>query len=128
MKEQQLFNYLKDSYLSDLTSATNHMSRWDCVSDIHKVRIELKCRRTHYSTLLLEKKKYDAMIRSVDGSNYRPLYINSTPKGIYSFDLSKIKPKWITNKINPATTDFSNNVKVIKEVAYLSISESTEIK
>tara|TARA_R110001599_G_C11786187_1_gene613161 strand:+ start:66 stop:452 length:387 start_codon:yes stop_codon:yes gene_type:complete len=128
MKEQELFNYLSNKYISDLTTATSRMSRWDCVSDAHKVRIELKCRKTHYDTLLLEKKKYDAMISSVNGSNYRPLYINSTPKGIYSFDLLKIKPKWITNNLNPATTDFSNNSKVTKEVAYLSIKESTEIK
>jgi len=128
MVEQELFTYLKVKYLSDLTSAEDSMSRWDCVSDYSKVRIELKCRKTHYNTLLLEKKKYDAMIQSVKGSGYRPLYINSTPKGIYSFDLSTIKPKWVVNDLNPATTDFSNNKKVFKEVAYLEIRESVKIK
>jgi hypothetical protein len=128
MREQELFTYLKSKYLSDLTSAEDSMSRWDCVSDYSKVRIELKCRRTHYNTLLLEKKKYDAMIKSVEGSGYRPLYINSTPKGIYSFDLSEIEPKWSVNNLNPATTDFSNNEKVSKEVTYLDVSKSIEIK
>ena len=128
MNEDKLFEYLKSNYLSDLITASNPMSRWDCVSDMHKVRIELKCRRTHYITLLLERKKYEAMLKSVKVNGYRPLYINSTPNGIYSFDLSKIKPKWIINKKNPATTDFSNNIKVIKEVAYLPIIESNMIK
>ena len=128
MDEDKLREYLKLNYLKDLQKATNPMSRWDCVSDIHKLRVELKCRRTHYNTLLLEKKKYDAMLKSVKVNNYRPLYINSTPNGIYSFDLSKIKPKWITNKKNPATTDYDNNEKVIKEVTYLPISESDIIK
>ena len=128
MVEKELFTYLKNMYLADLTFAEDSMSRWDCVSDHSKVRIELKCRRTHYDTLLLEKKKYDAMIESVKGSGYRPLYINSTPKGIYSFDLSEIKPKWIVNNLNPATTDFSDNGKVYKEVAYLELDKSTKIK
>ena len=128
MNEQKLFQYLKDNYLSDLVLANNPMSRWDCYSIKHKVRIELKCRRTHYDTLLLERKKQDAMIEATQGTQYRPLYINSTPKGIYSFDLSKIKPRWITNRLNPATTDFFNSMKVVKEVAYINIKDGKQIQ
>jgi hypothetical protein len=128
MNEQKLFQYLKDNYLPDLVLANNPMSRWDCYSIKYKVRIELKCRRAHYDTLLIEKKKYDSMLQSVEGTQYRPLYINSTPKGIWSFDLNTIKPNWITNRLNPATTDFINNMKVVKEVAYININNGKEIK
>ena len=128
MNEQMLFQYLKDNYLPDLVLANNPMSRWDCYSIKYKVRIELKCRRAHYDTLLLERKKHQAMLQAIEGSNYRALYINSTPKGIYSFDLSKINPNWITNRLNPATTDFINNHKVVKEVAYINIKDGKEIQ
>lgn len=128
MNELKLFNYLKDNYISDLVLANNQMSRWDCYSIKHKVRIELKCRRVHYDTLLLEKKKYDAMLQATNNTAYRPLYINSTPNGIYSFNLRTINVKWITNSLNPATTEFINNNKVQKEVAYININTSTIIK
>jgi hypothetical protein len=58
--------------------------------------IEMKCRRTHYPTLLIEKKKWDylADIRARTGA--RTLYINSTPQGVYCFDLGAInEPEWL---------------------------------
>ena len=126
-KEQDLFDFLKQNYLPDLVKAKNQMSRWDCYSPKHKMRIELKCRRRHYPTLLIEKKKYDAMISESAKHNDIPSYINSTPKGIYFFDLSKVNPQWEINSRNPATTYWGGS-KIEKEVAYLHISQAREIK
>jgi hypothetical protein len=70
--------------------------------------IELKCRRTHYDRLLIEKKKWDylADIRARTGA--KTLYINATPKGIYQFDLGALlEPEWVLKSL-PITTDFSN--------------------
>ena len=66
MNEQNLFDYLQDNYYSDLMKATKQMSRWDCYSPNSLHRIELKCRGRHYNTLLIEKKKFDAMVLKCD--------------------------------------------------------------
>jgi hypothetical protein len=60
-------------------------------------------------------------------ANYRPLYINSTPNGIYVFDLSKITPSWITDNRMPKTTEFEQTDKVEKTYALISILEAKKI-
>lgn len=121
--EQKLFDYLKDSYYTDLVMARNPMSRWDCYSPSTKHRIELKCRRTHYDTLLLEKKKYDAIVMECLKHNDIPMYINSTPKGIYAFDLMSIEPLWEVKSLR-VTTDFSDQNWIYKKVMFLDINNS----
>lgn len=121
--EQLLFDWLEDNTYPNLLKAKNQMSRWDCYAPIFKHRIELKCRRTHYDTLLLEKKKYDAMILESDKHLDTPIYINSTPKGIYSFDLSLLKPEWETKRLRN-NTDFGNSQIIEKQVCFLRIEDS----
>lgn len=123
-KEADLFSWLKENVYPDLVKARNQMSRWDCYSPNSGHRIELKCRRKHYDTLLIEKKKYDAMIQKCEKHLDTPMYFNSTPKGIYSFNLYLVQPDWEINNKNPATTYFSNYEKIEKEVAYLQISQA----
>ena len=48
------------------------------------------------------------------------MYINSTPKGIFRFNLYLVNPKWEIQYHNK-TTHFSNNNKIAKEVAMLDI-------
>ena len=103
------------------------MSRWDCYSPLTSHRIELKCRKTHYKTLLLEKGKYDAMVLECEKHLDTPIYINSTPKGIYSFNLHLIEPIWEINNKNPATTYFNNREKIDKEVTYLHIEKAKQL-
>jgi hypothetical protein len=121
--EQLLFDWLEENIYPDLLKAKNQMSRWDCYAPFSKHRIELKCRRTHYDTLLLEKKKYDAMIEEAAKHLDTPIYINSTPKGIYSFDLSIIDPKW-EDKMLKSNTDFGNSEWIKKKVCFLKIEEA----
>ena len=90
----------------------------------HDAYIELKCRRTHYDYLMIEKKKWDylAEIRARTGA--RTLYINSTPKGIYQFDLGAINaPEWVLQTL-PDKTDFAGAKKISKFVGYLDIRHS----
>ncbi len=126
-QENDLFNWLKENVYSDLVKSKNPLSRWDCYSPNTGHRIELKCRKKHYSTLLLEKKKYDAMILECEKHLDIPIYINSTPEGIYSFNLNKICPTFEVNNKNPATTQFYNNNRVEKEVTYLEINEALKL-
>ena len=119
-REVELFEALKSEY-PDLTplSATD---RADGITS--NAYIELKCRRTHYPTLMIEKHKwqYLADIRARTGA--RTLYINSTPSGVYEFDLGALnEPQWLLHYL-PTKTDFAGSEKVEKWVGYLDVKES----
>jgi len=119
-REVELFEALKAEY-PDLTplSATD---RVDGVT--HNSFIELKCRRTHYDRLMIEKHKWEylADIRARTGS--RTLYICATPKGIYEFDLGAInQPEWFL-KVLPTSTDFAGGKLIEKPVGFIDIKES----
>jgi hypothetical protein len=125
--EEQLFDWLKEFVYFDLVKAKNQMSRWDCYSPKFRHRIELKCRRKHYDSLLIEKSKYDAMIFEAGKHLDIPMYINSTPEGIYSFDLLEIEPEWIFKSLR-ATTQFANNKNVLKKIAFLDIDNAIKLE
>jgi hypothetical protein len=115
--ERELFNYLKQ-IIPDLRKSENQFSSWDCSSQLLKARIELKCRRKHYDELLIEQMKYDNLIK------YKtPLYINSTPKGIYLWKLKEQSIEWSERPL-PKTTDFKTNENVNKRVGYLSVKNA----
>jgi hypothetical protein len=124
MIESELFKYLKDKYIPDLSKGKEYSS-FDCYSVKYKMFIELKCREVHYDTLLIEKYKYERLISLSLGYGYKPYYINSTPKGIYSFKLD-IAPEWIS-KLLPKTTEFAENNKILKEVGYLDIKDAKQL-
>ena len=127
LRERELFELLQGSIFPNLVMSKNQFSKWDCYETNKRLRIELKCRRTHYPDLVIEKIKYDALIGKATRNNDRPLYINSTPEGIFLFDLSKFKSlKWF-KKSMPMTTEFSNKRYIQKEVAMLNISDSYNI-
>ena len=123
MKEQDLFDYLVDNYYPDLVKAKSKMSRWDCYSPETTHRIELKCRATHYDTLILEKKKYDAMVLKCNDNLDIPIYINYTPEGIYRFNLFEIKPNWEVKYLKKTTT-FANGNQIPKEIAMLPVIDA----
>lgn len=121
--EKELFDYLRANVYPDLVKSHKPMSRWDCYSPTFFHRIELKCRGKHYDTLLLEKKKYDALMRKCSDTIDTPIYINSTPQGIYRFDLFLIEPKWEVQYHNK-TTQFSQTNKIPKEVMMLPVVDA----
>ena len=126
MQESDLFEFLK-KVIPDLKKSEDQFSRWDCVSHKFQYRIELKCRKTHYDKLMLERDKYFALILSYVETGYKPLYINYTPKGVYVFDLSELNPEWTTDTRMPKTTDFDNNNRVEKTYTMLEIKNAKKI-
>tara|TARA_R100001369_G_scaffold31804_2_gene56346 strand:- start:701 stop:1090 length:390 start_codon:yes stop_codon:yes gene_type:complete len=122
-KEKDLFKYLTGCCYTDLLKARKQMSRWDCYSPETFHRIELKCRGVHYDTLLIEKKKYDAIVNKCNDNLDIPMYINSTPKGVYRFNLYLVDPVWEIQYHNK-TTQFANTNKIPKEVAMLDIKDA----
>lgn len=123
MNEQALYDWLVEFYYPDLVKATSPISRWDCYSPEFYHRIELKCRKTHYNQLIIEKKKYDALIKKCDDNLDIPMYINSTPEGVYRFNLYFVKPEWQVKKLR-ATTEFENNKWIDKEIALLDVIDA----
>ena len=126
MSELRSFEFLRLNFLPDLEKSADSFERFDCTSQSAKLHVELKCRRSHYNTLLIEKNKFDAIIVRSTQLQFSPCYINSTPQGIFGFNLSKIEPSWQT-ELMPATTDFSNTDKVEKVVGFLSVADSVHL-
>ena len=126
MSEKELFDYLQKNHIPDLEMSDEPMSHWDCYSAKYQYDIELKCRRTHYDDLLIEKMKYDNLISRATKYGTTPIYINSTPIGIYVFNLSAMQIDWQTKKM-PATTDFARKDKVDKVVGFLNLTKAKKI-
>ena len=88
-----------------LVDTSDNFSKSDCYDIETKNRIELKCRATHYDKLIIEKPKYEYLIKESKKFGDVPIYINSTPKGIFLFELEDLKLKWFEKPL-PKTTDF----------------------
>jgi hypothetical protein len=71
--------------------------------------------------------KYRKLIEQSAALELLPFYINSTPQGIYSFDLTELaEPVWTTRWM-PATSEFSNRAKVEKLVGYLLVEDAIKL-
>ena len=127
MNEELLFAFLREGFYSDLEKAPGIYDAFDCISKQAGHYIELKCRATHYDTLLIEEMKYRKLITQAAERDLIPFYINSTPLGVFSFDLMDVpEPEWF-NHWMPATTEFSRSNKVSKLVGYLPIEEAVQL-
>lgn len=128
MTEIELFNTLKDGYYPDLVMMNNQFSNFDCVSEDMGLYIELKCRNTHYDELLIEKYKYDRIVEQANMVGKIPVYVCSTPEGIWEFNLEYIKPNWEVRGNMPTTTEFDNKERIAKVVGYLPTFLGLKIK
>ena len=127
MNELILFDFLKFNLYPDLERAPGIYDAFDCTSQKAGHFIELKCRQSHYSTLLIEQMKYRKLIEQAYHRELLPFYINSTPLGIYSFDLTEIdEPYWFVREM-PATTKFDNKQTVEKVVGFLDTEEAIKL-
>lgn len=119
MKEQELFEYLKFKHFPDLAKSEGVYDSFDCTTNDRNLYIELKCRHTHYPELLIEEMKYRRLVSQA--GSMTPYYINSTPQGVWAFDLSRVpEPAWSERRM-PATTEFSNTRKIMKLVGFLHL-------
>jgi hypothetical protein len=125
-KEIDLFNFVKENFISDLQMSEVKYSRFDCYSLLYHMDIELKCRRTHYDDLLIERSKHDALLERSIKFSTRPVYINSTPLGVWAFYISHIRIKW-EEKDLPRNTDFGDQGKIKKEIGYLNIEDGIKL-
>ena len=127
MNEELLFAFLREGFYSDLEKAPGIYDAFDCISKQAGHYIELKCRATHYDTLLIEEMKYRKLITQAAERDLIPFYINSTPLGVFSFDLMDVpEPEWVSHWM-PATTEFARSNKVSKLVGYLPVEEAVQL-
>ncbi len=125
MTEQGLFDYIKARYLEDLEKSEHVYEYIDATSNGYRLTIELKCRHTHYDELILEKDKYESLVNRANDLGFTPFYINSTPKGIYAFNLRIIKVTWTTKRLPSSTVD--NGPAIDKEVGLLHIDKAVKL-
>ena len=97
-----------------------------CYHDAYNAEytVELKCRRKHYSTQMIEKHK----VNTNTGDTKTFLYVVSTPAGIFGFDISSLLASdynfnWETKKL-PATTDFGRTKWIDKVVGYIDVADA----
>lgn len=125
LTESALFDYIKTRYLEDLELSSDAFEYIDATTKTYRLVIELKCRHNHYDELVLEKDKYESLMQQADKLGYTPFYINSTPNGIYAFNLRKITVTWTTKRL-PAST-FNKAPAIDKEVAFLHIDKAVKL-
>jgi len=128
MNQQELLEELNNRFNLDLKDRDDdRFCRWDAESD--KYLAELKCRRTHYNTQMIEYSKLDCVKAEADKTNKDFLYCVSTPKGIYVFNISELCKSdynfnW-ENKRLPSNTEFSGQYHKNKKVGYIDIKDSS---
>lgn len=125
MTEASLFDYIKATYLDDLQKSEHEYEYIDATSDFYRLKLEIKCRHTHYDELIIEKDKYEALVQQAERLGYTPIYVNSTPQGIYAFNLRTITVTWTTKRL-PANT-FWDGQEIDKEIALLHIDKAVKI-
>jgi hypothetical protein len=125
MTEKSLFDYIKGKYVEDLEMSGDAFEYIDATSQTYRMKVELKCRHTHYDELILEKDKYESLMQQADKLGFTPFYINSTPQGIYAFNLRKITVTWTTRRL-PAST-YNKTAPVDKEIALLHIDKAVKL-
>lgn len=125
IKESELFEKLK-GYFPDLEKS-DQFDTWDCYTPEHKTIIELKCRHTHYDTLLIERAKWDALAHKRATEGLGTIYICSTPQGTWAWNLGAVEaPEWVLKRL-PRTTEHLARDWINKEVGYLHIDTATRV-
>ena len=96
--------------------------------------IEVKVRNKEYNSLLLEKKKYDSLLkkqieqRSFGFLDTKILYLNFTPKATYLFKISKHADyEWIKGEDNKYSV-MKERGKVIKSKTYLETTAGDKLE
>lgn len=121
MNEQELLARVEEVFKWGITKTENTYCRWDAESDSYLV--ELKSRRAHYNTQIIEYCKLDALMAEASKQDKTVMYIASTPRMILVFDITKLCSQsynfnW-ENKRLPAHTDFGKCNWIDKKVGYI---------
>ena len=56
-----------------------------------------------------------------------PMYICSTPQGVWAFNLNLIEPEWKNQTDLPTTTEFDDKSRRTKSVGFLPIQQGNRL-
>lgn len=119
--EKELFKFLK-LLVPDLERLSFY-STTDCWSEKKQVMIELKCRKKHYPIQILQRDKYEELIKYP-----KCRYIISSGDGIYSWDLKTLpEPEWYVKSLPMTSERNHNNDYIPKEVCFLDIKDAKKL-
>ena len=122
MIESQLRQLFKETIAPDLIKLEEY-DHTDAYSAKFNSNIEFKCLTKHHPRIMLEKAKYDEMIGL---SN--PRYVVSTPKGIWSFALDKLKNiEWIELQVHHSTYYHRETEYANKECTFLPLGWAKDL-
>lgn len=110
MIEPELIKLIQNSIIPDAVKLEEHHEA-DIYSQQMDLYAELKCVKSWYPRLLIEKKKYDELMALTDAKRIR--YICSTDRGVYSFNLRRIvipDDWWKRYKISNHSTYFHREI------------------
>lgn len=89
--------------------------------------LEVKIREVHYPELLLEKKKCKQLLKKANEFEADVLYITTTPKATYIFNITKLedKLKWVKQYHWQSTVDKTYG-KILKDVTFLNTLDGSD--
>ena len=131
MNEINIINLLNRGG-ANFKKAEDQYSCFDAFDDDKKVIAEMKDRKKHYDSCLIERKKFDSNKTYCQENGYRFIYVVSMPynnkKRTYIFDPLKLEKEnydfgWEKKKC-PKTTEFRSKRKINKKVGYIDIKDA----
>ncbi len=117
--EKALIMFLNTFDNWDLKWVGDHNLCYDAIGKTPKGKdcvIEMKFRKKYYDTKLIEKKKYDALMKL--GDDVVKIYFVSDPKGTYYYWLNGLDNLEMLNQKMPSTT-FWRKHTIEKEIYLL---------
>ena len=123
LDENQLFQLMKGYYpdLIDLNEKDKY-SPVDWYSEEIQYYFECKCRSKDYPNIVIEKNKWDSMVKS--GNCY---YVCSFPRGIYMVDIANTKePVWGENWMRRSTF-FAGDERISKTSGFIRFEDTIQI-
>ena len=130
MTEQSVVDIINKKFNTSFKLVSDKYNSYDAEED--RYILEIKNRRSYYSTKIIEIYKMVANYRKSQLIDKIFLNADSDDKGIYVFNINKnieeiIKLK-VTKKQQPVNTDFGSDKKIIKLTYELDESIATIIK
>jgi hypothetical protein len=123
MTEALLIERLKQTVLPD---AVKHeeFDTYDIYSKQYNMYAELKCLTKHHSTIMIEKIKYDELIKLPNAR-----YIVATPNGCWSWRIDKLKNiNWKEMYFENVSTMYHRETQNgYKTVAFLPLAKAKKI-
>ena len=97
LTNDELFALVKANLYEDSAPCPNTDSHY--TSARYGLYFQVRCRVEHYDSVMLDKAGYELLIQNANAMGFVPLYICSTPVGIWELNLAFVKPTFDDTKV-----------------------------